>query len=93
MMPEYSVDVPLWPRTADTDALVAPGLLRRLIGWQQDFDRDFHYEYGWRTRDAMDRWSAEARTLEADLRAALPRGVVLRVDLWPLELDAVPPHS
>lgn len=84
LMPEYGVDVPLWPRSAETDAMVPPDVLLRLIRWQERFDESFHWERGWSDRDAEADWAAEGKTLEDLLRKALPPGVGLIVDLWPL---------
>jgi hypothetical protein len=87
LMPEYGVDVPLWPRSEETDDLVPPELLQRLIVWQEQFDASFHWESGWADRQTRVDWAAEATALEGLLRDALPPGVTLVVDLWPLSPD------
>ena len=84
MMPEYSVDVPLFPQSDFTDALVPEELLARLIRWQKEFDENFHWDHGWQSTEVRDRWAAEAVPLEAALRMALEGKADLVVDLWPL---------
>jgi hypothetical protein len=83
-MPEYGVDVPLFPQSDDTDALVPEDLLAKLMRWQSEFDKNFHYEMGWKSTEVRDRWAAEAVPLEAELREALKGKADLVVDLWPL---------
>jgi hypothetical protein len=83
-MPEYSVEVPLFPQSDDTDALIPEDLLAKLIRWQSEFDENFHYEKGWKSTEVRDRWAAEAVPLEAALRETLKGKADLVVDLWPL---------
>jgi hypothetical protein len=83
-MPEYGVDVPLFPRSDFTDALVPEDLLAELMRWQSEFDENFHYEKGWQSTEVRDRWAAEAVPLEDALREALKGKADLVVDLWPL---------
>jgi hypothetical protein len=64
--------------------MLAPVLVQRLVQWQTAFDRSFRYDQGWASAEAMEQWANEATSLQEDLRAALPPGVVLVVDLWPL---------
>jgi hypothetical protein len=82
--PEYGVEVPLFPQSDDTDALVPRDLLARLIRWQSEFDQNYHYEKGWKSGEVRDRWAAEAVPLEAELRVALGGKADLVVNLWPL---------
>jgi hypothetical protein len=84
LMPGYSVDVPLFPRSDFTDALVPGDLLAKLIRWQKEFDHNYHWETGWRSTEVRDRWAGEAVPLEASLRDALRGKADLVVDLWPL---------
>jgi hypothetical protein len=60
-------------------------LLDRLAAWQQDFDDNYHYESGWRSAPARDRWADNAKGLATDLRAVLGARAELVVDLWPLD--------
>jgi hypothetical protein len=69
LMPEHGVDVPLWPRTPDTDALIPPDLLERLARWQQVFDDYFDHVIGWKGDTVRLPWV----------------GYVLEVDVWPLK--------
>jgi hypothetical protein len=84
LMPEYNVEVPLFPQSDYTDALVPKSLLAKLMKWQEDFETDFHYETGWRSLEAKERWAAQASPLETELRSALAGKADLVVDLWPL---------
>jgi hypothetical protein len=83
-MPEYTVEVPLFPQSDDTVVLVPEDLLAKLIRWQREFDQNYHWETGWRSEVIRDRWAAEAVPLEAALREALEGKADLVVDLWPL---------
>ena len=83
LMPEYGVDLPLWRHRVETLGL-SRELLDRLARWQEDFEANFDPFSGWKSVESRERWSREAGPLEADLRAALPKGVDLEVDLWPL---------
>jgi hypothetical protein len=84
LMPEIGVDVPLFPRSDDTDEMVPEDLLAKLMRWQSDFAQNFHFERGWNSTIARDRWAADAVPLEAALRQALKGKADLVVDLWPL---------
>ncbi|MBO3746031.1 hypothetical protein J5X84_08140 [Streptosporangiaceae bacterium NEAU-GS5] len=87
LMPDYSASLPLWG--AWQEAEFSPELLDRLSAWQEDFDANFHWETGWRSVEARDRWAAQAAELEAELRAELGGArATLTVDLWPLEADS-----
>jgi hypothetical protein len=87
LMPEYGVDIPLWPRADSTDSLVPAELLRRLESWQTDFDDNFLAESGWKTEEAKGRWALQAVTLKVELRADLAGKTEREVDLWPLGHD------
>ena len=81
---EISVEVPLWPSSDDTDALVPEPLLVKLKKWQRDFASNYRYEGGWVSDEARIRWATQAGELEAELRAVLAGKAELVVDLWPL---------
>lgn len=89
LSPDYSAPSPLWnesPRAVmPADAMVPPALLAELVAWQQDFDENFHWEKGWRSVAARDRWASDAHRLEAQVRRALAGKAELIVDLWPLK--------
>jgi hypothetical protein len=84
LMPDYGADVPLFPQSDYTDALVPEDLLAKLIRWQSEFLSNYHVDSGWRSPEARDRWADEAVPLEAALREALEGKADLVVDLWPL---------
>ncbi len=88
LMPDYAANVPLWG--GDIDALdLSPWLLDRLAQWQDDFNANFDASTGWSSSEARERWGELGARLAGELRRALPDGVTLEVDLWPLEeLDA-----
>jgi hypothetical protein len=83
-MPEYGVDVPLFPQSDFTVALVPEELMSKLMRWHEVFEENFHWENGWRSPEVRDRWAADAVPLEAELRLALAGKADLVVDLWPL---------
>jgi hypothetical protein len=85
LMPEYSVHVPLWGEWQGLGLSAA--LRRQLARWQNDFDASFHWETGWRSPVARERWAAEAVEVEAELRREVGDRAVVTVDLWPLGVD------
>ncbi len=83
LMPEYGVEVPLWPREDETDALVSQGLRRKLMAWQDLFATGFG-QSGWRSEEIKDRWAKQAVVLADELRAEVAGRVEVEVDLWPM---------
>lgn len=83
LMPEYSAGIPLWGQWKPLE--LSASLLARLRQWQLDFDSSFHWETGWQSEVARERWSEEARQLEADLRTEIGNRADVTVDLWPLK--------
>ncbi len=83
LIPEYGAGLPLWDqdwRALDLD----PSLLSALADWQQQFQDHFHPSKGWTNGAIRDAWAAAAEELVGRLQRALPPGVELVVDLWPL---------
>jgi hypothetical protein len=87
--PDYSAPLPLWGEGfGNIDwryTKFPPALLDRLAAWQQEFDDNYHYETGWRSAPARDRWADSAKGLATDLRAVLGVRAELVVDLWPMD--------
>ncbi len=65
LSPDYGALSPLWPSSDKTDAMVPKELLTRLIGWQQEFESNFHWETGWQSDVPVDD-GPRRRTLDAD---------------------------
>jgi hypothetical protein len=87
LRPEYTVELPLW--LADWWELgLKPALLNDLADWQAVFDEFFDPSDGWADAVVRDNWERDAERLIERLRAALPPGVALEVDLWPLKRSA-----
>jgi len=87
LAPDYNADLPLWGdegNIAWQDTKFSPRLLDRLATWQQDFDANFHWDSGWRSAEARDRWARQAEELATDVRAELGTRAGLTVRLWPL---------
>lgn len=84
LMPEYSVEVPLWPQADKTDDLVSEALKSKLKAWQATFDTNFSWQTGWDSEDVKVAWAEDAKILEAELRVELAGIVEVEVDLWPL---------
>jgi hypothetical protein len=83
LMPEYGVEVPLWPQEDETEALVSEALVARLMAWQELFATNFG-QSGWRSEEVKARWASQAVALEADLRDEVAGRVEVEVDLWPV---------
>lgn len=83
IMPDYQCGVPLWGPVSSCIDLDA-ALVARLRLWQESFDENFHWDSGWKSQDSKARWSQEAEDIIVALKVALPPGVELEVDLWPL---------
>lgn len=79
LAPDYGVEVPLWPQSDETDALIPEGLLAKLIAWQGEWDSHFHYVNGWDSEAAKSQWERDEETLAAEVREVLPKGMRLRV--------------
>jgi hypothetical protein len=88
LSPDYMADLPLWRgdggRLAWQITKFSPELLDRLASWQKEFDSNFHWDNGWRSTTARDRWAAGAQDLAAEVRTQLGSRAELIVDLWPL---------
>lgn len=89
LSPDYSALLPLWGEGSGNIRWQAtkfpPPLLDRLAAWQQDFDANFHWDSGWRSAKARDRWARLAEELAADVRAELGTRAELTVGLWPID--------
>ncbi len=85
LMPDYGVDVPLWPQEEETDALASEGLVAKLMAWQELFASNFGPS-GWSSEGVKDRWAEQAVALEAELREEVAGRVGVEVDLWPVNL-------
>ena len=98
LMPEYGVEVPLWPQEDETDTLVSPGLRAKLMAWQDLFATGFG-QSGWRSDEVKVRWAKQAVVLANELREEVAGRVEVEVDLWPMnpgylhtsQLDHPPP--
>lgn len=86
LMCEHGVEVPLFPQPAFIESLVPPELLVRLKSWQEDFERSSHWDQGWASVEARDRWARTGREIEPVLRSALA-GKAEVADLWPLRSE------
>jgi len=83
-MPEYGVELPLWLCNW-WDLNLDPALLDDLADWQATFNANFNNHRGWDEPAVREEWARQADALIARLRHALPSGIKLEVDLWPLD--------
>ena len=82
LMPDYSVDVPLWGipwRNLQLD----PALIERLRAWQARFEDHFDHEQGWDDTDVVSAWRVERERLADALRRALGPEIEVQVHPWP----------
>jgi hypothetical protein len=89
LSPEWSVDLPLWPRSEEVNNLVPESLLEKLIVWQRIFDSSYRLgegtrPEGWLSVKAKNQWERMAPDLVTELRAVLEGKAELIVDLWPM---------
>ena len=84
LMPEYGVEVPLWPQADETEDLVSDRLKSKLEAWQATFDSHFSWDSGWDSEEAKAAWASDAKGLEAELRNEVAGIIEVEVDLWPL---------
>ena len=82
LMPEYSVEIPLWGPWRELD--LSATFLARVRRWQEFFDESFRWDSGWVSSAARDRWAQEAEAIEDELRQEVGNRVDVVVDLWPI---------
>ena len=99
LMPEYTVEIPLWPQADETDDLVSEDLKTKLKTWQAMFDDHFSWQTAWDSDEVKADWAEDAKILEAELRNELAGIAEVEVDLWPLNpgflhtgQPELPPH-
>ena len=85
LMPEYSVEMPLWGRWKQLELSAA--LLARLRKWQVHFEESFRPESGWLSVTARESWTDEAKVLEDELRREVGDRADVVVNLWPIQGD------
>jgi hypothetical protein len=89
LSPDYSAELPLWGAGFGNIAWqftkFSPGLLDRLAAWQQEFDDNYHYSYGWKSAAIRRQWVSQVESLAADVQAELGARASLVVELWGLE--------
>jgi hypothetical protein len=83
LMPEYSVEIPLWGPWQELD--LSATLLSRLRRWQEFFDESFRWDSGWASSTARDRWASEAEAVEEELRREVGDRADVVVNLWPIQ--------
>jgi hypothetical protein len=88
LMCDYAAGWPLW--SADEgllspDALpLSPALAADLRAWQELFDREFHWDGGWRSREAEVAYAYGAPELLHRLRRELGDATPVTLDAWPV---------
>lgn len=85
-MTEYGADWPLWSdgMTTPEEPGPSPVLVAGLHDWQDLFDREFHWDTGWRTGDAQDRYARAAADLLHRLTHEVAPDVDVVLDAWPV---------
>jgi hypothetical protein len=88
LMSDYVAGWPLW--TVE-EGLIAPGafslsasLTADLRDWQELFEREFHWDRGWRTPEAEAHYARAAPGLLLRLNQELGPDVHVTVDTWPV---------
>jgi hypothetical protein len=83
LVPEYTDEVPVFPRSDDTDAPTPPALLHRMVAWNRYFNENFQWDEGWRSEEAKINWAEGAVPLVAEFKDVLAGKAEPGVDLWP----------
>ncbi|MGH3326752.1 MAG: hypothetical protein ACRDPT_02960 [Streptomycetales bacterium] len=85
-MSDYGADWPLWEggMIGPEDLDLSAGLAADLKAWQDLFEDYFHWESGWRTPEAKERYARDADTLLNRLREELGPGFDVQPDAWPV---------
>jgi hypothetical protein len=89
LSPDWTVNVPLWPRSDTVDELVPESLLAKLINWQTIFESNYRWSEGprpegWLSAEAKDQWEQAVPDLVVELTTALEGRARLIVNLWPI---------
>ena len=92
LSPDYAAELPLWGQHWQALNL-DPSLLTALADWQKQFDDHFHPTKGWLDATIQEQWGRAGDDLARRLRRALPAGVELEVDLWPISPEVLRKHS
>jgi hypothetical protein len=88
LMSDYGAGWPLWSAEEGLlapDALsVSTSLTADLRAWQDLFESEFHWDRGWRTREAEARYARAGPELLHRLRRELGPAVPVVLDVWPV---------
>ncbi len=71
LFPEYSRDWPLWSRSIpELDYPISPAdmglsapLTDRIKRWNDDWEKNFHWESGWREGFDVEQWANEGKAI------------------------------
>jgi hypothetical protein len=87
-MSDYSAGWPLWSEAGELLAVDDPPLSDELAAdlraWQNLFETEFHWDSGWRTAEAEERYAREAVALLDRLCRELGGDVQVELDTWPV---------
>jgi hypothetical protein len=88
LMSDYSAGWPLWSAQegllAPESLLLSAELTADLHAWQDLFEREFHWDHGWRTLEAEVRYARLAPALLQRLRRELGPTVHVTLNSWPV---------
>jgi hypothetical protein len=95
LFPEYSRRWPLWPRNipgldypiSPADIGLSATLTDRIETWNRNWEKNFHWEFGWKEDFDVQRWADEAATIAKLLQMELTDITVRAEYDWCLSED------
>ncbi len=86
LMNDYAARWPLWweegGQLERSDLVLSDALVADILAWVAGFQEKFDHETGWPSADERLAHAARAHELAERLRAEVPAGLQVRLDLW-----------
>jgi hypothetical protein len=90
LFPEYSMEWPLWSRNipgldypiSPVDLGISDALTARIKKWNDNWEKNFHWEHGWKKGFDTQQWANEGEAIAKLLEEELPNITVLPEYEW-----------